>query len=37
VFVRLLAQYLRDNASNEELLWSPQRADAEYVAGLSSD
>jgi hypothetical protein len=37
LFVRLLAQYLRDNQSNQELLWSPQSADAEYVSGLASD
>ena len=37
LFVRLLAQYLRDNAENEELLWSPSTADAEYVAELPSD
>ncbi|MCH8993622.1 MAG: hypothetical protein IH959_01475 [Chloroflexi bacterium] len=32
LFVRLLAQYLRENESNQELLWSPQTADAEYVS-----
>jgi hypothetical protein len=37
LFMRLLMQYLRDNASNEALLWSPQTADAEYLAELPSD
>ena len=37
LFLRLFAQYLRDNESNQELLWSPHSADAEYVAELPSD
>jgi len=37
LFMRLLAGYLRDNASNEALLWSPQTADNEYLAELPSD
>ena len=37
LFVRLLASYLRDNASKQELLWSPHTADGEYVAELPSD
>ena len=37
LFLRLFAQYLRENASNEELLWSPNTADVEYVAELPSD
>ena len=37
LFTRLLASYLRDNASNQELLWSPHTADAEFVSGLASD
>ena len=37
LFLRLFAQYLRDNESNQELLWSPHSAEAEYVSGLASD
>ena len=37
LFVRLLAQYLQDNAENEALLWSPQTADAAYLSELPSD
>jgi len=37
LFLRLLANYLRDNASNEALLWSPQTADIEYISELPSD
>jgi hypothetical protein len=37
LFVRLLSQHLRENASNEELLWSPHTADVEYMAELPSD
>jgi hypothetical protein len=37
LFLRLLASYLRDNESNQELLWSPHTADGEYVAELPSD
>ena len=37
LFVRLFAQYLRENASNQELLWSPYTADVEYMAELPSD
>lgn len=37
LFLRLLAQHLRDNESNQELLWSPHSADAKYVAELPSD
>lgn len=37
LFLRLLANYLRDNASNEALVWSPQSADIEYVSELPSD
>jgi hypothetical protein len=37
LFLRLLASYLRDNESNQELLWSPHTADGEYVAQLASD
>ncbi|OGO53290.1 MAG: hypothetical protein A2148_09210 [Chloroflexi bacterium RBG_16_68_14] len=37
LFLRLLAQYLRDQASNQELLWSPHTADIEYISELASD
>jgi hypothetical protein len=37
LFLRLLMGYLRDNASNEALLWSPQTADVEYISELPSD
>jgi hypothetical protein len=37
LFLRLLGQYLRDNESNQELLWAPHSADAEYLAELPSD
>ena len=37
LFVRLFASYLRDNASNEALLWTPRTADLEYVTELPSD
>lgn len=37
LFTRLLASYLRDNAENEALLWSPRTADGAYVANLPSD
>ena len=37
LFMRLLMQFLRDNAANEELLWSPQAADEAYLAELPSD
>ena len=37
LFVRLLSQHLRENASNEALLWSPQTADVERMAELASD
>jgi len=37
LFMRLLATFLRDNAANQELLWSPQTADNEYLAELPSD
>jgi hypothetical protein len=37
LFVRTLMQYLRENASNAELLWTPREADEAYVAALPSD
>ncbi|MDP3767163.1 MAG: hypothetical protein Q8S13_04040, partial [Dehalococcoidia bacterium] len=37
LFVRLLTTYLRDNASNQDLLWSPREADEAYVAELPGD
>ena len=37
LFVRLLAQYLRENESNQELLWSPQTADVEHMSELPGD
>jgi hypothetical protein len=37
LFLRLLANYLRENASNAERLWSPATADAGYMAALPSD
>jgi len=37
LFIRLFASYLRENASNAELLWSPHTADIEYVSTLASD
>ena len=37
LFMRLLATFLRDNASNEELQWTPQSASEAYVAELPSD
>jgi len=37
LFLRLLANYLRENESNAELLWSPASADVDYVATLPSD
>jgi hypothetical protein len=37
LFFRLLGQFLRDNAENQELLWTPQAADEQYVAELPSD
>ena len=37
LFMRLLASFLRDNAANQELLWSPDTADTEYLAELPSD
>lgn len=37
LFVRLLANYLRDNASNAAVLWSPQTADVGYISELPSD
>ena len=37
LFRGLLANYLRENASNAELLWSPESADIEYIAELPSD
>jgi hypothetical protein len=37
LFLRLLAGYLRDHASDEALLWSPQTADVEYISELPSD
>lgn len=37
LFLRPLLSYLRDNASNQELLWSPYTADGEYVVELPTD
>jgi len=37
LFLRLLVNYLRENAANAERLWSPQAADIEYVSQLASD
>lgn len=37
LFLRLLAQYLRDQASHQELLWSPHTADIEYISELPGD
>jgi hypothetical protein len=37
LFTRQLASYLRENASNAALLWSPGGADIEYVETLASD
>lgn len=37
LFVRLLAQYLRDHADDPELIWTPQAADEQYVTELPSD
>jgi hypothetical protein len=37
LFMRLLMQYLRDNAENAALLWTPHTADNEYLAELPSD
>lgn len=37
LFVKLLMSYLRESASNADLLWSPHTADVEYVAALPSD
>jgi hypothetical protein len=37
LFLRLLQSYLRETASNAELLWSPDAADVAYVAALPSD
>jgi hypothetical protein len=37
LFVRLFMSYLRENAANAALLWSPHTADVEYVAALPSD
>jgi hypothetical protein len=37
LFVRLFASYLRDNTSNDALLWTPHTADIEFVAELPSD
>jgi hypothetical protein len=37
LFMRLLMQFLSDNASNAALLWSPHTADNEYLASLPSD
>jgi hypothetical protein len=37
LFLRLLASFLRDNASNEALLWSPQSAEEAYLSQLASD
>ena len=37
LFLRLLVNYLRENAENAERLWSPQAADIEYVSQLATD
>jgi hypothetical protein len=37
LFLRQLANYLRENAENAELTWSPGGADIEYVETLASD
>jgi hypothetical protein len=37
LFLRLLAQHLRENASNTDLIWSPDRAEERYVAELPAD
>ena len=37
LFIRTLVSFLRDNAENQELLWSPRSADAAYLSQLASD
>lgn len=37
LFLRQLANYLRENAENAALTWTPVGADAEYVETLASD
>jgi hypothetical protein len=37
LFLRLVIAHLRDNADDEGLLWSPYRAEAEYIESLPSD
>jgi hypothetical protein len=37
LFLRLLVTYLRDNADNAALLWSPNEVDVDYVEQLASD
>jgi hypothetical protein len=37
LFLRLLTQHLRENAANQDLIWSPDRAEEHYVTELPTD